>query len=342
MSKKHKHPEHVNLERWLVSYADFITLLFAFFVVLFASSQVDRSKTKKMALAIESAFNRFSIFRDQPGNPMSQGEELGSGGNANQYHEYLVEQDHEKMVFTPQLIESEEGGLAPPTADEALDINTGFMSSQEQALAHARRDLLKLLEQYKLDATIKVKWDERGVIISVRDAGIFESGAEKLTIKSEQFLREVARIVSQIPNQVRVEGHTDNKKTDAFNSNWALSSARASYIIEWFLREYKMNPARFSAVGYGEYRPIADNSIEEGRQQNRRVDIILLSEAAARKESPMNDDSMDMPSRSKPAPVILPRFKEREYNPDDELKRAIEKSYDAYNRTSPDIPTVLN
>ncbi|EKD42230.1 MAG: hypothetical protein ACD_73C00256G0005 [uncultured bacterium] len=316
MSKKKHAAEHVNHERWLVSYADFITLLFAFFVVMFASSQVDRSKTKKMALAINSAFETFAIFKDQSGDALEK-EGGGSGGNAKKYREYLASPDSNKSIIMPAQIDSEETSSTPPKGDEKLSQDTGMITSQEEALARVQKTLMDMINKNKLDPSVEIHRDLRGLVISVRDAVVFEAGGDKLIPKSEATLKIIGPVISSLPNQIRVEGHTDNQNASgAFKSNWDLSTARAVHIIGWLLDNYKINPERFIAVGYGAYRPVADNATEDGRLKNRRVDIILLSDDVAKKEAviPKQEELMHE-AQVKAIPgnkeINIPEFKDK-------------------------------
>lgn len=308
MSKKKHAAEHVNLERWLVSYADFITLLFAFFVVMFSASQVDRSKTKKMALAIESAFERFSIFKTQSGDSPDEESMGGSGGNAKHYREILVQTEEGATLIVPPSVEQVGNEtLEPPKGDEALDANTGFISSEEKALARAKRSLEDLLNAKKINGEIKIGLDERGVIVSLKEAVLFEAGANVLAPGSDEILKSIADIVSGLKNQVRIEGHTDNEKPGAlYASNWALSTDRAVHIVEHLLSVKAMDPSRFIAVGYGEYRPAYDNATEDGRKSNRRVDLVILTDEVASKEAPV---PLEAKSVAAPLPKV-PRFED--------------------------------
>jgi chemotaxis protein MotB len=290
MGKKHKkHEEHANHERWLVSYADFITLLFAFFVVMFSSSQVDRSKTKKIALAVEAAFSEFSIFKSGGGqvNLMDDPYQVNDAAQSNSKK---IGSAQGQEIFMPSQVQAPEDQLLKSLGgNPALDENTGVSTSEEEALARAQKDLLEMIDRKKLKGAVVVSRDDRGILISIREAGFFDSGAETLTPVSWDILIEIGKVLARLPNQVRVEGHTDNQafKSSIYPSNWELSSARASAILRWFVENFTLNPQRFSAVGYGEFRPLADNRTQEGRFRNRRVDVVILSEESAKKEAPI-------------------------------------------------------
>lgn len=291
MGRKKKHEEHANHERWLVSYADFITLLFAFFVVLFASSQVDRSKSKKMALAIESAFDRFSIFKEQSGDSIEADERGGSGGNAKKFREYLLVDESGKAIILPAELIKDPLTMQPPKSDPDLDAHTGFIGHQEAAMSRSLKNLMDLVEKKKLNGKVMIVKDDRGIIISLREAILFDEDSTEIKPEAKDALEYVGKILETLPNQIRVEGHTDSGKTkeDKVN-NWKVSTDRAAAVVQWLLKEFRIKASRLVAVGYGEYRPIGRNDTAENRQQNRRVDIIILSKKAAEHEAPLNEE----------------------------------------------------
>lgn len=284
MSKKKKHAEHANHERWLVSYADFITLLFAFFVVLFSSSQVDRSKTNKMALAIEAAFSRFSIFSKGGGNLSL----ISTDGTPNTTMSTVIPGAEGSPIFMPPAVLGDDMGIiVPELGDPSLNQGAGMPTSEEEALRRAKQDIFSLLNSKKVEGAsmAEVNHTMQGLVITLNDDVLFSSGSDHLTPASAEVLKEIGEIIRHMPNQVRINGHTDNKRgKGAFGSNWELSGARATQLVKWFLSNFNMDPSRFAAVGYGEFRPLASNDTEEGRRQNRRVEIVLLTSKAAESE----------------------------------------------------------
>ena len=252
MSKK-KHPEHVNHERWLVSYADFITLLFAFFVVLFASGQSDKRKTVQLAHSMQSAFDHNGIF-----DPHSPTPPLADDPNAIPH-------------AVPYPVSLPTPSLTSP------DING---SGRGGAAEHIRDVVKKEISERKLpDGIITVHPSAEGLVISLREAGFFGSGSAEIRSESLAMLTAVA---GALPNQMmRVEGHTDNIPihTAQFATNWELSTARAATITRLIIAQHTVAPTQISAAGYAEFRPIATNDTEDGRTQNRRVDIVLLAGA---------------------------------------------------------------
>ncbi len=259
MSKK-KHPEHVNHERWLVSYADFITLLFAFFVVLFASGQNDKRKQVMLAHSMQSAFDHNGIF-----DPHSKTPPMADDPNATPH-------------ATPSPLSLPTSAVTDP------DIN----GINKTATEHIREAVKSEIETRKLpEGVITVRPSPDGLVISLREGGFFASGSADIRPESVSLLKAVA---ATLPNRaIRVEGHTDNVPihTAQFASNWELSTARAATITRLLVAQKTVDTGAISAAGYAEFRPIADNDTDEGRMQNRRVDIVLL---ANRNVTPINTD----------------------------------------------------
>ena len=282
--RKKAHEEHANHERWLVSYADFITLLFAFFVVLFSSSQVDRSKTNKMALAIQAAFSEFSMFEKTGGEYNLFATNKGKPASARS--SMLT---HEGVpIFMNARIEEDETGLVTKNfkGDPSLSENSGMPTPESVALERARQDVMHVLEKEKVTDAVEVNLEENGVVIRLKDAVLFEEGVEQMTAKSKDVLMSVAGILAKLPNEIRVEGHSDPVEGSRFASNWELSAARAAHVADFLVKRAHIDPKRFTVVGYGEYRPLASNDTKEGRSKNRRVDLILMSSKVAQERYP--------------------------------------------------------
>jgi chemotaxis protein MotB len=256
MSKK-KHPEHVNHERWLVSYADFITLLFAFFVVLFASGQNDKRKQIKLAQAMQSAFQYNGIF-DQ----------------------------HAK---TPPI--SDDAQSAPTAAPSPLMLPVPSAVEQDRIVKDHLKDKLEnvIHNQVALkqigSTSVNVYNSDQGLVVSLREAGFFNSGSADIRPEAMDTLNAIAAILPHQP--MRVEGHTDNIPihTAQFATNWELSTARAADITRLLIAQHAVDPAEISATGFAEYHPVASNATEDGRQQNRRVDIILIKPRSSEPDS---------------------------------------------------------
>lgn len=260
--RKKKKQEHGNHERWLVSYADFITLLFAFFVVLYSSAQVDKRRVGQLALAIQVAFQQMGIFQASNSKPA------------------LL--DSEPMPFsTVQIVENAErndamGRLVNPpqgqlTNAPARELMTNLQNQLESALSPEIKK-----------HTITVSPTREGIVVSLKEAGFFDSGSAAIRPDTLSTIAHFIGVIRPYPVHIRIEGHTDNVPihTARFDSNWELSTARATEMIKLFIAQFGIAPNRLSASGYGEYYPIASNDTPEGRAQNRRVDLVLLNPTA--------------------------------------------------------------
>jgi len=233
MARKKKHPEHVNHERWLVSYADFITLLFAFFVVMFAVSQVDSKKVGRFTESFSKAIG-VDMF-PQPGHGLLSGATDGT---------VAAEDGHGSML--PEELESLKASINQST--------TAQIPLQGVQVITKRNEL----------------------VLRLADNLLFESGNDKLEERARAFVSLLAAELRNRRVDIRVEGHTDDRpiRTARFRSNWDLSTARATTIVVRLAAE-GIAPTRLSAAGYGEFHPIASNTTEDGRKQNRRVDLVV-------------------------------------------------------------------
>ncbi|HLH09705.1 MAG TPA: flagellar motor protein MotB [Terriglobales bacterium] len=255
MARK-KHAEHANHERWLVSYADFITLLFAFFVVLYSTAQGDQKKAQQLAAAIQMAFEQLGVFPNSSSNaPLTTGQSL-----APTPEQIVTKTQSDQLMKT--VLPHDQG----KSDDPVLEIED------------LRRDLEKQLANEIADKKISLRMEPDGLVISLREVGFFDSGSPYLKQKSLDSFAKVAEVLAVRKNMIRIEGHTDDVPihTAQFASNWELSTARATEVIRLLLVGYKFPPQRLSAAGYAEYHPVANNKTEAGRQVNRRVDIVVL------------------------------------------------------------------
>jgi chemotaxis protein MotB len=260
MSRRKRVRTHANHERWLVSYADFITLLFAFFVVLYASAQVDQRKVGKLALAIQVAFQEMGVFPDSTTQvPM----------NANEPMPFATVQSIANAKHSTEL------GRIVPSPNGSL-----AAVSEQTDLSSLQTELQKALQPEINLRTIALHRETEGLVISLREFGFFDSGSAALKPTAMSALDRIASILSARKCALRLEGHTDNipMHTAQMASNWELSTARSTELVRLLVQRYNFAPQRLSAAGYAEYHPIADNSTPQGRAQNRRVDIVILSE----------------------------------------------------------------
>jgi chemotaxis protein MotB len=259
MSRRGRHGQkHANHERWLVSYADFITLLFAFFVVLYASAQVDQRKVGKLALAIQLAFQDSGVFPASTTQiPL----------NTTDAVPFSTVQAIQNVKQTTEL-----GRVVSPL-EESLD-----SASEQIDLEALQNQLQDALEKEIAAHQVAVHREPEGLVLSLREFGFFDSGSA--TMKSTAFptLDRIAAILAALKYRLRIEGHTDNVPihTIKMASNWELSTARATELVRLLIVRYRFLPDRLSAAGYAEYHPIASNTTSQGRAQNRRVDIVIL------------------------------------------------------------------
>jgi chemotaxis protein MotB len=238
---------NISRDRWLVSYADFITLLFGLFVVLFAFAKADEKKQAQVSEAIDTAFQSLGLFPDAMRLP-SKGA-TGAGTD---------------KAAIPMNIVMGEDVLSPARVKNDLE--------------RVHRELEQTLSNQVATHTVSMKMGRDGLVISLREAGFFSSGSATPKPETLPTLRQIAVSLGRTPYDLRIEGHTDNIPihTVEFDSNWELSSARATRIARIFIGLKAIAPERISAAGYAEFHPVAGNETAEGRAENRRVDLVVL------------------------------------------------------------------
>jgi chemotaxis protein MotB len=249
----------VNHERWLVSYADFITLLFAFFVVLYASAQVDKRKAGKLSMAIQVAFQELGVFQSSSTRVPVRDDDAVPSETAQAGENLKKDADLKRVVNRMN------GGLTD--SDEA------------QSLADAKAALEKALapEIQRHEVAMSLRGD--GLVVSLKEIGFFDSGSATIRQDAMGAIGRLAQVLKQRPEDLRTEGHTDNVPihTSRFASNWELSTARATEFIRLLITDYGMLPSHLSAAGYAEFHPVASNDTPDGRAQNRRLDVVILA-----------------------------------------------------------------
>ncbi|SMF94966.1 chemotaxis protein MotB [Methylomagnum ishizawai] len=273
--RKRSEDEHENLERWLVSYADFITLLFAFFVVMYSISSINEGKYRVLSRTLAEVF-------------MEDGRKVSRAGEPVQIYDGAPGE---------YLVGSPETGLGA----ESPEPTAGADPQQEQARLEAVADRLEaVLSPYIQDDLAVVKRHEFWLEVEMKSGLFFPSGKAALAPESLPVLYRLSEIFREIPNPINIEGHTDNMpiSTAEFPSNWVLSSARAAAVVGQLTRN-GIDPRRLAAIGYGEYHPVAENTAEEGRYRNRRVVLVVMSNGAARYGAP----AQDAPPRPAAPPV---------------------------------------
>lgn len=232
--KREEEPE--NHERWLLSYADFITLLMIFFIIMYSMSEMDKSKYNELASA-------FSV-------------EMGGGGTG--------------------ILEGGNGTTDTETsvADKAV--------TEEQKQEEVKESIDAYIDTSELNDSVTTSIEERGLVLSFNDALFFDSGNAEIKVDQTEKFADIGELLNQPALKesfIRVEGYTDSVPVSnpQYKSNWDLSALRASNVAQIIIKDSGIDPKRVSVVGYGEYRPKADNKTTEGRLENRRVDILILN-----------------------------------------------------------------
>jgi chemotaxis protein MotB len=249
--RRHLLRGHSNHERWLVSYADFITLLFAFFVVMFSSARIDKEKTAQLAEAIQTAF-----------------QQMGASGGARSIAVPASDNSHHATKPTPSSMSR----LAPSAAG-LLEI-----THKRDDFAQIQKDLEKLLAPEIQRREVALRLEPDGLIISLREIGFFDSGSAQIKPQAVEAVARVSNYLRERNCALRIEGHTDNVPihNSLFASNWELSTARATTMVKRLVENDGFAPERLSAAGFAEFHPVAENSTPTGQQLNRRVDIVVV------------------------------------------------------------------
>ncbi|MBL0011400.1 MAG: flagellar motor protein MotD [Nitrosomonas sp.] len=246
--RKQKNDEHVdNHERWLVSYADFITLLFAFFIVMYAVSSVNEGKYRVLSSSLVSAFKNDNLSNHTP--PQS-------------------------TEFSPISVQKSN----QTDSIKQIDNLGSLKKKKQEKMKSMAKNILHALEPLVKDGQVRVTQSSLGITVEINASVLFSPGQAKLANNSSLTLQAVAHVIKGHEHEIHVEGHTDNLpiQTENFPSNWELSSARASSVIRLFI-ENGVEAHRLTAIGYGENRPIETNETPDGRKRNRRVTVMILS-----------------------------------------------------------------
>ncbi len=300
--RRKKHEEHENHERWLVSYADFITLLFAFFVVMYSVSAINEGKFRVLSDALVAAFRSQakSIEPIQIGEPAKAPKSLDS-------REKIPARP---MLVTPPVLPQP---VQPSAANVPIRQGENMQKTQagapvsaqaqkqvqeqarKQAEAQAQaRGLEKIAAKLESDLAelikrdlIEVRRDKHSLWLEVeiKASILFSSGSATLEPAALPPLQRIAGVLRGHSYPIQVEGFTDNRpiSTLAFPSNWELSAGRAASVVHLFMKS-GVDPGRMAAIGFGEYRPATDNKTEEGRRKNRRVVLVILANPEAARE----------------------------------------------------------
>ncbi|MBS1210853.1 MAG: flagellar motor protein MotD [Proteobacteria bacterium] len=257
MARRNRHEEeHENHERWMVSYADFVTLLFAFFVVMYAISSVNEGKYRVLSDSMVQAFR--SDSNQQGATMLSSPQAVGAP---------IVQIIARQSKSTPEM--------------EAK------RAEFRQKMRSMAEDVKRVLEPLVAGGQVRVTEGVNGISIEINASALFKPGEAQLGIDAQRALRAVAEVIAVGEFPIKIEGHTDTLpiSTPFFPSNWELSSARASSVVRLFV-DAGVAPARLTAAGYSDQRPVADNNTIEGRARNRRVTILVESMAPEIESAP--------------------------------------------------------
>lgn len=257
---KNRHEENDNKDRWLVSYADFITLLFAFFVVMYSISSVNEGKYRVLSDSITSAFDPsqegLSVQLESPLKPP------------------IIEHGIMTGTQRPVVISNNY-----PNAWRKMQANKKSITALSEIAVRLEDNLSPLIEKN----LVRIKNNDLWIEVEIKSSILFASGSSDLSQESRPILEELSKVLGRYNNHIQVEGFTDNLPimTEVFPSNWELSASRAASVVH-LLSRAGIEPTRLSAVGYGEFRPVASNSTATGRSKNRRINITILSNSLAR------------------------------------------------------------
>lgn len=233
MRRKKREDEHENLERWLITYADLITLLLAFFIMMYVFSKQDAEKYDEVVGRLKTIFT-------------------GGSGVSGQG------KDGGMLIFD-------------------LPVKT-VRNSGEELRKKLENEVRNISDSESIKKNISIFSDERGVVIRMLESVVFDEGKADLKDRAKSALDKIIPVVKNINNQIRIEGHTDNVPINnrEFRSNWELSVRRSTEVVRYFIEGHNFPPARISAVGYAEYKPVAVNNTAENRALNRRIEIIVI------------------------------------------------------------------
>ncbi len=284
MARKHKHEEHANHEAWAIPYGDLVTLLLAFFVVMYAVSSVNEGKYRVLADSLSTAFGGppKTIKPVQIGDKPEKGTQTESLFNTVTLRGF----EQERSGIQPNVPGARMGGerVEPggeATERDATEAQHGTAELREMADA-VQKAMQGLIDQN----LVVVRRTEQWLEIEINTDILFSSGVARIGNEAAPVLQRLAGILAPFPNALRIEGHTDNRPiaTLAFPSNWELSAARTASVVHLFMQS-GIDPMRMTVVGLGEHHPIADNATAEGRDRNRRVVIVVLGEVQTARET---------------------------------------------------------
>ncbi|MFA9457112.1 flagellar motor protein MotS [Halalkalibacter sp. AB-rgal2] len=250
MLNRRRKKEEKGAPKWMVTFSDLMTLILVFFILLFSMSVVDAQKFR----AIAESFQQRQIFDFMP--------------SAIEFQDPNEIRDHELRDADVDMESDEQGTDDPQEQDDVPN---------EAQMDELLEEVNEFLNENDLNDLISATRDDRGVVLVLQERSLFESGEAELLDEAQLILNKVGTLLEAIPNIVKVEGHTDSRPISTFRypSNWELSGARSSSVIRYLIDEYDLEPNRFISTGYGDTRPVVDNTSAENMSQNRRVVIVI-------------------------------------------------------------------
>jgi chemotaxis protein MotB len=277
MARHRKHEEHQNHEAWAIPYGDLITLLLAFFVVMYAMSSVNEGKYRILSDSLTAAFRGSPMTLE----PVQTGQkQVGSGADISMTiirQQELVGQPRDLLSALPvrarEAVPGRAEGSNPPFTSMPSGPEDEGTAKQLEAVANSVEEAMSEL----IDAGMIVVRRKQGAVeVEIRTDILFPSGQSTLTASARGVIERVGDALRPFPNSLHVEGHTDDRpiSTAQFPSNWELSAGRAASVVH-LLTQRGLDPARLTVIGYGEQQPVGDNATVEGRNHNRRVLIVV-------------------------------------------------------------------
>jgi chemotaxis protein MotB len=297
-----RHEEHTNHEAWAIPYGDLITLLLAFFVVMYAISSVNAGKYRVLSDSL------FAAFRGTPRtmDPIQVGEkQTGSGSELESAVIQSALQGQQRSSLAPVPVEggnfnngtSPVANRLPPRAGISGAHASATSGAAAAALTKVADEVARALDDLVKQDLVVMRRSEFWIEVEIKTDILFPSGSAQLAPNAIDVLQRLGNALAPYPNPIRVEGHTDNKpiKTVAFYSNWELSAARAGSVVR-VLQSRNVNPDRLAVIGYGEQRPVQSNDTEQGRNANRRVVVVILSTELQHHSDPAEQPGLSAPS----------------------------------------------
>jgi chemotaxis protein MotB len=281
MPRKKRHEDHLNHEAWAIPYGDLVTLLLAFFVVMYAISSVNEGKYRVLSDSL------FAAFRGAPRTlqPVQVGEkQVGSGADVKTtlVEQAMLEGQPRSMLAVVPV----KSGMPDPKQAEAALINAR-QSARAKALQQVADQVAKAMDDLVKANLVVVRRTDFWIEVEIKTDILFPSASAQLEPGAVGVIEKLGEALAPFPNPIRVEGHTDNRpiKTVAFISNWELSAARAGSVVR-VLASRGVEPNRLAVIGYGDNRPTHPNDTVEGRNANRRVVVVILSTDTSSSPSP--------------------------------------------------------